>query len=223
MTKAAIIGALLLGASLPALAQDVVVALGDSITAGSGLASPETQKYPAILAARAAAAGHPVTLRSTAASGAQSVYAARQATIALGMHPKMVLLMIGTNDAYFRLSSPDAYAGTLAAVVESVRLAGARIVLITPPLRGSGASDVPGNSLNESTGEYAEAMRRVAREHDAPCADVFADWSSRRGLTGRLDGIDDLICAGDTIHPNALGHQAIADLAWPTFWNELTR
>lgn len=216
---------------------DSIVAIGDSITAGSGLTSPATQTYPALLAARAAAAGHPVVLANRAVPGTHTTEGRMNLPLTLSPPPKVLLIMYGSNDVQWRgyldpatgaypastehIVNREYYASNLVSIVEVAKGVGARPILITPPMRSSVSLDVPNYSWNEATGAWVEVMRQVAASYDAPIVDIFRDWAVRRARSGRLDGIDALLV--DTLHPNASGHQAIADLAWPAFWGELTR
>jgi lysophospholipase L1-like esterase len=181
-----------------ALAQPKYLAMGDSITAGSGVPNPATQTYPAILASMAAAAGAPVTLWNVGTSGAKTTDGRRTMALYMNPVPKVVTIMYGANDhqwfagsdgwpADYKRHNVDIgfYKANLSTIVEVCRSLGARPILITPPMWRSDAQDAPGYSLNEAMSAWAEAVRQVAREHpdalgrSVPLVDVNLDWQTR--------------------------------------------
>lgn len=103
----------------------VVLALGDSLTAGTGGGGVS---YPAVLAElvgrRVVNAGVP---------GETSAEAARRAAAVVARHrPQLTILCTGGNDFLRRVSSDETRAN-IAAIVETVRQAGVELVLVAVP------------------------------------------------------------------------------------------
>lgn len=163
----------------------VVLALGDSLTHGTG-ATPETA-YPAVLAGltgwRVLNAGVP---GDTAAQALERLPALLQEHT-----PSLVLLGIGGNDFLRRLPEADTRRHVQAAC-EQARAAGAQVLLIAVP-RPSVAAAFTG-SLDDHPlyGEIAEAMKLPL--HRQGWSAVLADASLR----------------ADAIHANARGYAQFA-------------
>src|SRR5688500_549830 len=83
---------------VPALAEPavpVVVALGDSLTAGVGLQPSES--YPAVLQRRIAAAGYPHRVRNAGESGDTTTGALRRLEEALVPDTRILIVALGIN------------------------------------------------------------------------------------------------------------------------------
>src|SRR5215207_4506 len=74
----------------------VVVVLGDSLTAGPGLSSAEA--YPALLQARARAAGYPHTIKNAGVSGDTTTDAIERFERALVPDTRVLVVALGAND-----------------------------------------------------------------------------------------------------------------------------
>lgn len=123
--------------------------------------------------------------------------------------PDVVTLMIGTNDCSTvwidPVVSPSEFGVDVATFVVRVREIGAIPVLQTPP-----SADLAHAPDRARLGEFAEAMREVARREEAILVDqhaVFAAFSvgTGPGNEGMPWGLLD-----DAFHPNAAGHAALA-------------
>src|SRR5207245_6746068 len=89
--------ALLLAVALPAAGgEHVVVALGDSLTAGLGVAPEEA--YPALLEARLRREGFDYRVVNAGVSGDTSAGGLRRIDWALKTHPEIVVIALGAND-----------------------------------------------------------------------------------------------------------------------------
>jgi len=158
-----------------------VVALGDSLTYGTGAGSASS--YPSVLAALTAwnvvNAGVP---GETAAQGCD-----RLPELIAEHRPALVLVLLGGND--FLRRRPDAgIKGALAACAASARDASTPLVLMPVPRLGlSGLSDAP---------LYAEASRTLG----VPLVDA-----------GLSDFLDQSAMRTDAIHLNAAGYRAMAE------------
>jgi lysophospholipase L1-like esterase len=164
----------------------VVLALGDSITAGYGL-NPE-QAWPALLADKTG-----WKIINGGISGNQTSDALARLPALMEEHaPKLVLVTLGGNDMLRKLPEPQTRAN-LAHILELVRGRGAQPVLLATP-KPSVAGVVFQNLSPPDF--YAE----IARERKVPLiADAVAEVLSDHAL--KLD----------QLHPNAEGHRALAD------------
>ena len=163
----------------------VVLALGDSLTHGTG-ATPETA-YPAVLAGltgwRVVNAGVPGD------TSAQAL--ARLPTLLQEHAPALVLLGIGGNDFLRRLPEAETRANVRAAIAQ-VRATDAQLLLIAVP-RPSVAAAFTGSLTDHPLyGEIAEELKLPL--HRQGWSEVLADESLR----------------ADAIHANARGYAVFA-------------
>lgn len=163
----------------------VVLALGDSLTAGYGL--DPAQAWPALLAERTG-----WRIVNGGVSGDKTGDALARLPGLLDEHaPKLVLVALGGNDMLRKLPEARTRAD-LARILELVRGRGARAVLLATPKPS--VAGVVFQSLSPPD-FYAE----VARERKVPLiADALAEVLSDPAL--KLD----------QLHPNAEGHRILA-------------
>jgi acyl-CoA thioesterase I len=172
----------------------VIVALGDSLTAGFGVAPEEA--WPALIEARLKREGYPYRVVNAGVSGDTTAGGLRRVDWVLRNRPEVVVVALGANDGLRGLGT-EAMEANLIGIVERLRAAGAR-VLVT-------GMQVPPN--------YGPVYARAFR-------DVFPDVARRTGaalMPFLLDGVaaDSRLNLGDGIHPNPAGHRAIAERVWP--------
>ena len=192
-----LLAALVLAALLaaPAGAQErVIVAFGDSLTAGQGV--PAQQAYPALLAARLRAEGYPYRVVNAGVSGDTTAGGLRRVDRALRLGPEVVILELGVNDA-LRGQDLDTVRSNLHQLVERFQSAGVRVLIAgmrLPPNYGA---------------RYGVAFQRlyeeVARKRGAALMPFFLD-----GVAG-----DPRLNQPDGIHPTAEGYRLIVDRLWP--------
>jgi len=115
---------------LPKLApSDVIVAFGDSLTAGTGADAP-VDAYPAVLGRLI---GREVI--NSGVPGETSAEGLRRLPAVLAKHrPRLVLLCLGGNDTLQRVN-PKQTADNLKAMVQMAKAHGAAVVLIGVPAR----------------------------------------------------------------------------------------
>lgn len=132
----------------------------------------------------------------------------------LAEKPDVVLIQFGHNDSHApdRPESTDAattYREFLRRYVDEARAAGAKPVLVTPMVRRTFAAD---GTLNDALRPYAEAMKAVAAEKNAPLVDLHAS-SRELVLKQGPDGAKAFANAsGDMTHFNEAGARAMAEL-----------
>jgi lysophospholipase L1-like esterase len=111
------------------------------------------------------------------------------------LRPARVCLMFGTNDA--GVADPAAFEHALAALVRRARVGGALVAVATPPPVRGGWTDPRRARLPE----FVSAVRSVAASGAAVLVDHSAAWRA-----ADLDALLD-----DDIHPNARGHELLAE------------
>jgi len=187
--------ALLLAVALPAAGgEHVVVALGDSLTAGLGVAPEEA--YPALLEARLRREGFDYRVVNAGVSGDTSAGGLRRIDWALKLRPDVVIVALGANDG-LRGQPPEALRDNLTRIVARAKVSGARVLLA--------GMRVPPNYGDEYARAFAAVYPQVARATGAPLAPFLLD-----GVAG-----DARLNQADGLHPTAEGQRVIAERLWP--------
>ena len=190
-------------AAPPALAEDrVIVALGDSLTAGLGVARDEA--YPALLEARLRRAGFAYRVVNAGVSGDTTAGGLRRLDWVLRSRPEVVIVALGANDG-LRGQPVAALRDNLTAIVTRLRESGSRVLLVGMRL--------PPNYGEAYAGAFAEAFRAAARGTSV----VFLPFLLA-GVAG-----DPSLNQADGIHPNAKGHRIVAEHVWPSLQPLLRR
>ncbi|WP_419896326.1 arylesterase [Roseomonas sp. USHLN139] len=164
--------------------------LGDSITAGYGLAKPEA--LPAQLEAALKAAGLNVTVIEAGVSGDTTAGGKSRLEWALADQPQAVVVALGGNDGLRGLPPAESYAN-LADILARLQARGLPTLLagmLAPPNLGA-----------DYGREFSETFRKLAAEHPEA---VFYPFL--------LDGVagDPALNQADRIHPNPAGVQEVA-------------
>jgi acyl-CoA thioesterase-1 len=181
-------------ASSPALAAPrVIVALGDSLTAGLGVAVDEA--YPALLEARVRAAGFDYRVVNAGVSGDTSAGGLRRVDWVLRSRPDVAIVALGANDGLRGLPIA-ALRDNLTVIVTRLREAGSRVLLVGMRL--------PLNYGDVYAGAFADSFRVVAQRAGVAFVPFMLEGVAAQPKLNQVDGI----------HPNAAGHRAIADHLW---------
>jgi len=186
--------ALLSVAAGEARGEGVVVALGDSLTAGLGVAADEA--FPARLQARLRAEGYDYRVVNAGVSGDTTAGGLRRVDWALRAHPDVVIVALGANDG-LRGQSPPAIRANLEEIVARLQAAGVRVLLVGMRL--------PPNYGAEYTKEFEAVFPAVARRAKITLMPFLLDGVAADPRLNQADGI----------HPTAAGQQMIADRLWP--------
>ncbi len=181
-------------ASATPRADHVIVALGDSLTAGLGVGVEEA--YPALLEARLRREGFDYRVVNAGVSGDTSAGGLRRLDWALKLKPQVLIVALGANDG-LRGQPPAALRANLTQIVERARGAGARVLLA--------GMRVPPNYGDEYARAFAAVYASVARATGVPLAPFLLD-----GVAG-----DPRLNQADGIHPTAEGQRVIAEHLWP--------
>lgn len=185
LTGVALLGLLSALAATAAEAAPVrLMAFGDSLTHGYGLAPGET--FPEQLEAALRADGLDVTVLNAGNSGDTTAGGLARLDWALADDPDAVILELGANDG-LRGLDPEATYENLDSMLAKLGDAGLPVLLagmLAPPNLGR---------------EYGEAFNavypRLAKKHDVPLYPFFLDGVAAQAALNQRDGI----------HPNAEG------------------
>jgi acyl-CoA thioesterase-1 len=180
--------------AVPAAGERVIVAFGDSLTAGLGVDVGRT--YPALLGERLKREGYDYRVINAGVSGDTTAGGLRRVDWALRLKPEIVILELGVNDA-LRGQKLTAVRANLDQLVSRFQAAGARVL-------------VAGMRLPPNYGDrYAEDFYRlygdVARARNAPFMPFFLDGVGAVAHLNQADGI----------HPTAEGYAIVVDRLWP--------
>ena len=173
----------------------VILVLGDSISAGYGVAVDKG--WVGRLRARIDAGGWPHRVVNASVTGDTTSAARARLPQALERHrPNVVVIQLGGNDGLRGLRL-DAMRQNLTRMVEATRDAGAQALLLgirLPPNYGSA---------------YVERFIGVYRE--------VAEATGAKLVPRVLEGVGErrAFMQDDGIHPNADGHARILDNVWP--------
>jgi len=176
-------------------AEPRVVCLGDSLTAGYGLPSPD-EAYPALLERKLADDGYHVDVINAGVSGDTSAGGLRRLDWSLQGDVKVLIVALGGNDA-LRGLPPSELRANLEAIVKAAEARNIRVLLM--------GMEAPPNFGDRYAQDFRAVYRDVAREHHLAFIPFFLN-----GVAG-IDALNQ----GDGIHPTAQGQQKIADLIWP--------
>ncbi|HEV8472246.1 MAG TPA: arylesterase [Methylomirabilota bacterium] len=190
----AVLVALLALAAPASGAERVIVALGDSLTAGLGVAPQDA--YPALLEARLRGEGFDYRVVNAGVNGDTSAGGLRRLDWALRARPEIVIVALGANDGLRGLPVAP-LRDNLTRIVQRARAAGARVLLT--------GMRVPPNYGDEYAGAFAAVFPTVARATGASLAPFLLD-----GVAG-----DPRLNQPDGVHPTADGQRVIAERLWP--------
>ena len=172
----------------------VIVAFGDSLTAGLGL--PVDQAYPAQLERRLREAGYPHRVINAGVSGDTTAGGVRRVDLVLALHPSMVIVEFGANDGLrgLPLSQTRTY---LAAILDRFR--SARIPVLLAGMK------LPPNYGPEYTSQFEAIYPELAHTYGATLIPFFLDGVAAQPQLNQPDGI----------HPTAEGYSVIVDRLLP--------
>ena len=171
-----------------ALAQTLIVVLGDSLTEGFGVAKEEA--YPHLLEKELQRKGHSVKVINAGISGSTSASAPSRLRWYIKAHPDIVILALGGNDGLRGLSVKHMKKN----LSKTIELAQSEKILIL--LAGM---QIPQNYGTEYTESFRNVFHELAKQYQ-PQMIPF--------LLKEVGGVSSLNQA-DGIHPNTEGHQII--------------
>ena len=170
-----------------------IVAFGDSLTSGYGLA--REQAYPAVLERIVRAAGLPVRVVNHGVSGDTTVRALGRLDAALAENPSILIVALGANDGLRGVSVSEVRAN-LETIVETAQRRGAKVLLC-----GMDALPLYG-------WDYTVAFHRLfptlAEKYTVPLVPFMLE-----GVVANPEMLQP-----DFVHPNAAGAARIAQTIW---------
>jgi acyl-CoA thioesterase-1 len=171
-----------------------VVFLGDSLSAGLGLA--EADAFPSLVRDLLREAGHEVDVVNAGVSGDTSAGGLSRVDWALRQEPHILVVELGGNDA-LRGQPLENTENNLRLIVRRGLDSGARVVLL--------GMDLPTNYGPDYAGSFADMYERIAREERVLLVPEFV----------REVGTDPAMMQPDGLHPTAEGHRLLAESLVP--------
>lgn len=171
----------------------VIVALGDSLTAGYGLA--EDESYPSLLQARLQRAGYPQRVVNAGVSGDTSAGGLARLDWVLQQPVQVLIVCLGANDG-LRGLDPDALRANLDAIIVRGRQAGAQVILA--------GMHIPTNYGPAYTRRFDAVFPALAKRHQLPFLPFLL-----QGVAGRPE-----LNQADGLHPTAQGTRIVEANVW---------
>jgi acyl-CoA thioesterase-1 len=171
-----------------------VVFLGDSLSAGKGLA--EDESFPSIAQALLRDRGVIIEIVNAGISGDTSAGGLARLEWVLGQGVDILVVELGGNDA-LRGQSLKSTEANLRLIVRGGREAGARVLLL--------GMDIPTNYGPDYSAAFADMYDRIAGEEGATLVPGFV----------REVGMDPTLMQPDGLHPTAEGHRLLAEKLAP--------
>jgi acyl-CoA thioesterase I len=179
-----------------------IVFLGDSLTAGYGLAKDES--VPSLIQKRLKDAGYPYEVVNAGVSGDTSAGGLNRLEWSLAGDVKVLVIELGANDGLRGLP----VAGLKQNLTEIITRAEGRNIKVI--LTGM---EAPPNFGPAYTSEFRSVYRQLAKEHDVVFVPFYLDG---------VAGIPNLNIA-DGIHPNAEGSRIVEKTVWAALEPLLTK
>ena len=180
----------------------VIVAFGDSLTAGFGL--PEKESFPAQLEQALKVRGQEVRVVNAGVSGDTAAAGLARLDWAMSNDASAVIIELGANDALQGLD-PAATKAVLEKIITQVKARGLPSLLA--------GMEAPRNLGKDYVDQFRAMYVDLAQRYDVVFYPFF------------LDGValDDKFMQGDGLHPNAQGVARIVELILPKVEELLAR
>src|SRR5438552_4179086 len=170
-----------------------IVILGDSLTAGLGLAREDA--YPALLQRRLNDRGLKYAVVNAGVSGDTSAGGLSRLDWALEGDVRVMVVALGGNDG-LRGLPPEQLKKNLAAIIERAQSRGIRVILA--------GMEAPPNYGRDYIVAFHKVYPALANEHHVALLPFLLD-----GVAG-----NDALNQRDGIHPSAAGARIVADNVW---------
>ena len=171
-----------------------IVVLGDSLSAGLGLA--ESEAFPAVVQVLLRDAGYSVEVVNAGVSGDTTAGGISRLDWILKQQPDLLVVELGGNDA-LRGQALENTEKNLRQIIDRAREKGARVLLL--------GMDVPTNYGPDYALDFAEMYERIARNEGIPLVPGFV----------REVGSDPSLLQPDGLHPTAAGQRRLAETLIP--------
>lgn len=178
----------------PMTTQGTIVAMGNSLTEGLGVA--EESAYPALLENKLRAEGYSYRVVNAGVSGETSSGALSRVKWVMNLNPDIVILETGANDG-FRGIDPDLIRQNLAAIVKFFKAREVTVILA--------GMQMVRNMGPDYTQRFAEVYPAVAQQQGALLIPFFLEGVAARPELNQRDGI----------HPTPAGYRVIVETLYP--------
>ena len=172
----------------------ILVAFGDSLTAGLGVAPEES--YPARLQETLLLSGYRYRVVNAGVSGDTTAGGVRRVEWVLKSKPDIVILELGANDGLRGLNLTETRAN-LEQIIQRLLAGGARVILAGMKL--------PPNYGVDYTKTFYAMYADLAKRYDIQFIPFFLGGVASKADLNQADGI----------HPTGRGYAVIVDGLWP--------
>ncbi len=179
-----------------------IVAFGDSLTAGLGVAQEDA--YPAQLQRRLEEAGYRYRVINAGVSGDTTAGGVRRVDWVLNSKPSIVILELGANDG-LRGIDPAQTRANLDTIIQRLQAAGVTVILAGMKL--------PPNYGKDYTARFAAIYPELAAQYRIPLMPFFLEGVAAREGLNQADGI----------HPTEAGYRVIVDNMFTTLQRFLVK
>ena len=169
--------------------------LGDSLTAGYGLPSPD-EAYPALLQKKLRAAGRDFDVINAGVSGDTSAGGLRRLDWSMQGDVRVLVVALGANDG-LRGLPPGELKKNLSAIIDRAEARRVKVLLL--------GMEAPPNFGDRYTRDFRAVYRDLAGERHVALIPFFLNGVAGVATLNQADGI----------HPTAEGQRRIADTIWP--------
>lgn len=180
--------------SPPGRGEPILVAFGDSLTAGLGVSASEA--YPAVLEQIIKEAGYPFRVINAGVSGETTAGGLQRVNWILKSRPDIVILELGANDGLRGLDVRQTEKN-LSMIIEQLQSRNVRVVLAGMKL--------PPNYGKEYTEAFEKIYPTLAGRHRLTLIPFFLEGVAAQSALNQPDGI----------HPTAEGYRTIVGRIWP--------
>jgi len=172
----------------------ILVAFGDSLTAGLGVSPEET--YPARLQEKLLLSGYRYRVINAGVSGDTTAGGLRRVEWVLKSKPDVVILELGANDGLRGLNLAQTRTN-LEQIIQRLLAGGAKVVLAGMKL--------PPNYGADYTKAFQSMYADLAKRDDVQFIPFFLDGVAAKADYNQADGI----------HPTGAGYAVIVENTWP--------
>ena len=181
-------------------ATQTIVALGDSLTEGYGIAMEKA--YPALLEKKLKAARKDVKVINAGSSGSTSASAESRLLWQLKSKPDILILALGANDGLRGLPPKSTYEN-LAKAIELAQKNKLKVILT--------GMMMPQNYGDDYRKKYSATFTDLAQKYKVTIMPFLLEGVAMKKELNLADGI----------HPNEKGHEVIAERLLPIVQKEL--
>jgi len=197
-----------IGNEAPAVTPLTYVALGDSLTAGTG-ADKYEDSYPYLVAQKMAGDGE-VALKDFSIPGARTSHLIDKLLVpAIAAKPDVVTVLIGTNDIHGKVGAAD-FEKNYRYIIENLqKQTDAEIFLVSIPFIGSDRIFLPPYNyyFRQKTVQFNEIIVRLSKEYGVNYIDIATP-------TEEIFAKDGPHYAVDSFHPSADGYKLWAQIIY---------